>query len=49
MPSVVELQTILLREPYPCQSTLCIDETVFGLSSVFYWSATIPANFATGA
>lgn len=40
LPTIAELQTIAL-EPYPCTTHPCIDESVFGPStSYFYWAAT---------
>jgi len=40
LPTISELQTILLG-PYPCTTSPCIDQAVFGPTSTsFYWSAT---------
>jgi len=45
LPTVVELQTILLSEPYPCVTDPCINTDVFGpTKSMSYWSATSGAN-----
>jgi hypothetical protein len=44
LPTVAELQTILLT-PYPCATSPCIDETVFGPTVAgTYWSATTSAG-----
>jgi hypothetical protein len=45
LPTIYELQTILL-EPYPCTTSPCIDQAVFGPTVAFlYWSATTHATF----
>jgi hypothetical protein len=45
LPTIQELQTILLT-PYPCATSPCIDEAVFGpMVADNYWSATtLPMN-----
>jgi hypothetical protein len=42
LPTMYELQTILLGEPYPCTTSPCIDQAAFGptVGNVPYWSAT---------
>ena len=58
LPTLGELQTILLPEPYPCTTNPCIDEAVFGpTASNIYWSSTKnggsafvwEVNFANGS
>lgn len=45
LPSVAELQTILLQETYPCVTIPCINATLFGPTpSVDYWSSTTDAD-----
>jgi hypothetical protein len=40
LPTIAELQTILLA-PYPCATSPCIDQSVFGPTVAdWYWSAT---------
>jgi len=49
LPTIFELQTILL-EPYPCTTSPCIDQTVFGPTGPsFYWSTSTDADFSFGA
>lgn len=43
LPTLAELQTIVLPEPYPCTTNPCIDAT-FGSTSGYYWSATTLAG-----
>jgi hypothetical protein len=51
LPTVAELQTILLPELYPCGTSPCIDQTAFGPTdaSSVYWSATSLGGFETAA
>lgn len=44
LPSVVELQTILLSDPYPCGTSPCIHPTFGPTQAVAYWSTTSGAN-----
>lgn len=39
LPTIYELQTILL-EPYPCTTSPCIDQAVFGQTAAIYWAST---------
>ncbi len=39
LPTIYELQTILLQ-PYPCTTSPCFDQAVFGSTAAIYWSAT---------
>ena len=49
LPTIAELQTILLA-PFPCATSPCIDEAVFGPTAAsFYWSATTGANYPNAA
>ncbi len=49
MPTIYELQTILL-EANPCTTSPCIDETLFGPTAAdYYWSSTPLATDPTGA
>ena len=49
LPTLYELQTILLA-PYPCTTSPCIDQGVFGPTSAYYtWSATTAADYPYGA
>ena len=49
LPTRGELWTILL-EAYPCTSSPCIDQTIFGpTSSAYYWSSTTYATSAISA
>ncbi|HEX7406971.1 MAG TPA: DUF1566 domain-containing protein [Candidatus Binatia bacterium] len=49
LPTIAELKTILLS-PYPCSTSPCIDQTVFGpTQSYIYWSATTVAGTPDGA
>src|SRR5262249_8678845 len=49
LPTLDELQTILLA-PYPCATSPCIDQGVFGTTSPYYhWSATTAADYPYGA
>jgi hypothetical protein len=49
LPTLLELQTILL-EPYPCTTSPCIDQAVFGPTAVNgYWSATTNASGSPSA
>jgi hypothetical protein len=44
LPTIYELQTILL-EPYPCTTSPCIDQAVFGPAvPILYWSDTSKAT-----
>jgi len=44
LPTIYELQTILL-EPYPCETTPCIDQTIFGPTVAWdTWAATNNVN-----
>jgi hypothetical protein len=44
LPTVAELQTILLA-PYPCTTSPCVDEGLFGPTvAIGYWSATANAD-----
>jgi hypothetical protein len=44
LPTIEELQTILLPEPYPCASNPCIDPAFGPTMSSHYWSATTDAD-----
>ena len=44
LPTVFELQTILLADPYPCGSSPCIDATFGPTLPVSYWSTTSGAK-----
>jgi hypothetical protein len=45
LPTRAELQTILLAEPYPCATSPCIDQGVFGPTAAgYYWSSTTYAS-----
>jgi len=49
LPTISELQTILLA-PYPCATSPCIDQAVFGPTVAdFYWSATTYAYYPLNA
>lgn len=44
LPTSAELQTILLA-PFPCATSPCIDQTIFGPTAAdYYWSATTNAG-----
>lgn len=44
LPTVFELQTILLSEPYPCSTSPCIDPIFGPTLPVSYWSTTSGAK-----
>jgi hypothetical protein len=44
VPTVVELQSILLSDPFPCATSPCIDPTFGPTQPVSYWSTTSGAN-----
>jgi len=48
LPTVVELQTILL-EPFPCDTSPCIDPIFGPTVASIYWSATTNATFPFNA
>jgi hypothetical protein len=49
LPTIYELQTILL-DGYPCATSPCIDQTIFGPTAAdYYWSATALATDPTDA
>lgn len=49
LPNALELQTILLSEPYPCATSPCIDPTFGPTQASSYWSLTSGANGTTEA
>lgn len=44
LPTVAELQTILLPEPYPCKTSPCIDPIFGPTVAADYWSSTTLAD-----
>ena len=49
LPTMEELQTILLPQPYPCVSDPCIDPVFGPTMSSHYWSATTGADNLSSA
>ena len=49
LPTIAELLSILLPEPYPCTTNPCVDATVFGPINPFsaYWSASTDSTAAS--
>lgn len=47
LPTIGELQTILLPEPYPCETIPCTDPALGPDKASYYWSASTPAYYPT--